>query len=601
MAALGFRRLIAILTALLLLLGGLFLLNSIDSINSPKVANVGTNIPRTLPIPVTAGSNKNTLPISNNSFVPLAQGGGNNNAGEVLGMPLDLKVTPTSNGELLTWAPPQEPNNSALGYVITATDISQNTSIKVTVPLSVLSYLLQGLNTGDIYNFSVASIGASTSGNSVSKGPMMATAVPPAVKHFFVTVGDRQASLSWVDSTNLGDIASEIEIVEINFSNASMSKFYIQGNANSFLVNNLTNGDSYQFEISAINSVGQGLSTTSNTVIPAGVPFAVPSLGATASDQNVSLSWSAPNDNGSSITGYSITVNDLSSKTSQVINLTTTSTTYTVNNLTNGDSYQFEISAINSVGQGLSTTSNTVIISVSQLVVSTAYGTPTGLYGYLVANGLQLNWMFSGGSSGFKITVQDMTSGISTTYTQASSNNGYQSFIVPSINSGDSYKFSIAAYGLNWISPSASITLTIPPQGQSCSIPGPVQNLSSYPNYSSNEYIGLSWGSAPVTSNSPDCAVEGYAIVISSVPTGYVFLGNVYSYSDYSYSTSTSNYMNGCGMVNGSYWCINAYDVTVVLVAINIAGIGPGVSTTQMMGSAQNLPTPWYLLPGMGF
>ncbi|PKK81084.1 MAG: hypothetical protein CVT47_04265, partial [Thermoplasmata archaeon HGW-Thermoplasmata-2] len=77
----------------------------------------------------------------------------------------------------------------------------------------------------------------------------------------------------------------------------------------------------------------------------------VTGLIATAGDGRVSLSWSAPENGGSNITGYKIYWGTSSPPTT-VITLTGTATTYTHTGRTNGVPYYYQVSAVNGVGEG---------------------------------------------------------------------------------------------------------------------------------------------------------------------------------------------------------------------------------------------------------
>jgi len=77
-------------------------------------------------------------------------------------------------------------------------------------------------------------------------------------------------------------------------------------------------------------------------------PYTVPSIvnpiSPVAGNGEVTLSWSAPDNGGSSITGYTV------KHANGTVIITTTNTSYTVTSLTNGTSYTFIVIANNSVG-----------------------------------------------------------------------------------------------------------------------------------------------------------------------------------------------------------------------------------------------------------
>jgi predicted phage tail protein len=119
----------------------------------------------------------------------------------------------------------------------------------------------------------------------------------------------------------------------------------------------LTNGQAYQFRISAMNSNGYGTPT-----IVSGTPMFAPSMplnqNIVAGDRRATVSWSAPADNGGSpISGYRVEACVESStnycSNANVFNVVIANTglvnSYTVTGLTNGTIYAIRVFAINDV------------------------------------------------------------------------------------------------------------------------------------------------------------------------------------------------------------------------------------------------------------
>jgi hypothetical protein len=98
---------------------------------------------------------------------------------------------------------------------------------------------------------------------------------------------------------------------------------------------------------------------------PATMPSPITNLVATPGNNQVALSWTAPNSGGSAITDYIIQYK-LSSSVSYTTfpDGTSTSTGGTVIGLTNGLSYDFKVSAVNAVGTGLASNIATVVPNV---------------------------------------------------------------------------------------------------------------------------------------------------------------------------------------------------------------------------------------------
>ena len=99
-------------------------------------------------------------------------------------------------------------------------------------------------------------------------------------------------------------------------------------------------------------------STTFDVGAPT-APLQVTGASATAGNNQVALSWSAPDSGGSAITDYVIEQLDSDGSTwNTLTDGVSTSTSFTVTGLTNGTSYSFRVSAKNTIGTG--TVSSTV-------------------------------------------------------------------------------------------------------------------------------------------------------------------------------------------------------------------------------------------------
>src|SRR4051794_27377557 len=122
----------------------------------------------------------------------------------------------------------------------------------------------------------------------------------------------------------------------------------------SYTVTGLANGTAYTFTVAALNGVGNGPDSSSSAAVTptaATVPGAPTGITASPQDASVNLSWTAPADGGSSITGYFVTP-FINGSPQSPIPTGSTATGYTVTGLTNGTAYTFTVRAANGVGQG---------------------------------------------------------------------------------------------------------------------------------------------------------------------------------------------------------------------------------------------------------
>lgn len=191
------------------------------------------------------------------------------------------------------------------------------------------------------------------------------TPPPPSVPGTPVGVtassGDTQAFLAWLSGG--GSPATTFTIHNSLASNGlPVADFTVPNNGGSTqtstaTISGLTNGVTYQFEVSATNAQGTSpLSAPSNSVVPLAitVPGAPTGVIAQAADSQATVAWVPPTNTGNAtITSYTVTawINGVPT----AISVTTsngTTTSAVVSGLTNGTTYTFTAHATNIKGSG---------------------------------------------------------------------------------------------------------------------------------------------------------------------------------------------------------------------------------------------------------
>lgn len=184
-----------------------------------------------------------------------------------------------------------------------------------------------------------------------------AASEPDAPTSLTATPASTQMALSWTAPAANGAAITDYIIQYKLASEPTTWTTFSDGTSTSTsaLVTGLTNDLSYNFRVSAVNSVGTGPVSSTATATPAlSVPTAPQSLAATGGESGQStLTWSAPLSNG----GASITDYIVEYKLSTEPNTWTTfsdgtsaTTGAVVTGLTNNLLYNFRVSAVNSVG-----------------------------------------------------------------------------------------------------------------------------------------------------------------------------------------------------------------------------------------------------------
>ncbi|MGA9860424.1 MAG: DUF4082 domain-containing protein [Solirubrobacteraceae bacterium] len=129
-------------------------------------------------------------------------------------------------------------------------------------------------------------------------------------------------------------------------------------------VTGLQQGTPYTFTVQASNPNGNGaVSAASSPITPSGPMAPAPPTGVTAipARGQARVSWTAPANNGSAITGYTITPYLGSTPQTPTQTLNGSATSATITGLTNGSAYTFTVAASNGLGTGAASAASAVV------------------------------------------------------------------------------------------------------------------------------------------------------------------------------------------------------------------------------------------------
>ncbi len=175
---------------------------------------------------------------------------------------------------------------------------------------------------------------------------------PSEPQNLQATAGDRRITLTWEPPAFDGGSPVASYVVYRGTSSGEEAYLVTLGNVLTYVDTGLTNGQTYFYQVSAVNGVGEGPKSDEANATPATVPGAPRELTAEGGNKHVVLNWLAPfDDGGSPITNYRIhrgttpnektfiiTVGDI------LIDIDT--------GLVNGQTYYYEVSALNAAGEG---------------------------------------------------------------------------------------------------------------------------------------------------------------------------------------------------------------------------------------------------------
>ena len=261
-------------------------------------------------------------------------------------------------------------------------------------------YRVSGIN---IYGAGLASTYSETD-HQATTDPVTQGA-PGAPRSLMATaVSDTEIKLSWSSPVDPGDTPITGYRIEYSATGRSWAALMADTGrtAPNYTDTSLMSGMTRHYRVAAINSVGQGTASESDsatTPIFPGAPMGLTAMG--MGRTQIYLSWTAPEDTGAAaVTGYRIEYSADGGQTWTVLVARQAGTTYSHTRLAAGTTMHYRLSAISSVGTGMA--SRVAMATTDALMVP---GTPTGLMA--TANGpmaINLAWMAPADNGGADIT-----------------------------------------------------------------------------------------------------------------------------------------------------------------------------------------------------
>jgi len=477
------------------------------------------------------------------------------------GAPTGVSGTPGNASATVTWVAAAGNGSPITGYTVTSSPGGQ------TCTSSGLSCTVSGLTNGQSYTFTVSAtnkIALTKSTSIYATGPASAPSAPvvlasvPGVPTNVVVRGDNGSALvSFTAPANGGSAITGYSVVVDDQTTVVISTDAAPASAatTGYTVSGLNPADSYTFAVEASNAAGTGAASPATGATP-DAPVVTSTSSNGDGTANVNWAYLVPSTYGNPITGYVVTVSDVTPGSYGLVSTTDYgggASSAVISGLTLGHAYVVEVNGVNVFGP--SRAAGTGSLTESAAVP----GVPTGVVaaGESVS-GVPSAWVTftappSNGSpiAGYTVVVDDQTTEV-TTDEPAPASAGTAGFTVTGLNSSDAYAFSvIATNAVGSSGPSQSIGAT----------PAAPTSLSSSSN--GNGTANISWSPSDVTFGTP---ITGYTVTTLDMST--FTLGPTASAG----GAATSASVSGLSLGNSYIACVRAQ---------NAFGTGDNESCTQ--------------------
>lgn len=416
----------------------------------------------------------------------------------VPGAPTGVTVSGGNAQVTLTWTAPSSNGGSAItGYLVTPY-IGTTAQTATTFNSTATTETVTGLTNGTAYTFTVAAInGVGTGAASAQSASVTPATIPGAPTNVTANGGNAQAVVSWTAPASNGGSAITGYTITPFVGTTAGTPQTAPATATTATVTGLVNGTTYTFQVAATNSVGMGPVGTSNSVTPMTVPQAPGSVTATAGNAQATVTWTAPSNGGSAITGYTVTpFVGTTAGAPQAASATATSATVT--GLVNGTTYTFQVVATNAVGNSAPGVSNSVTLA-------TVPGAPTGVVASTGNAQSIVSWSAPSSDGGAAITGYTVTPFVgSTAGTPVTVSGSTTSATVTGLTNGTTYTFQVFAsnsQGSGLATTSNAVTIGLPSSPTNVTATAGANNAT------------VSWTASSVTGSS---AISGYVVTALS-------------------------------------------------------------------------------------
>ncbi|MEW9555483.1 fibronectin type III domain-containing protein [Nonomuraea sp. NPDC050783] len=264
--------------------------------------------------------------------------------GKLPGAPTEIVTAPELGSVRVSWRPPASDGGADItDYKVVASPGGETARAW----WGQTEATVKGLTDGQLYTFTVTAVNAIGAGPPSAPSPVTASAAPTSPGAPLITdllPRDGAVRVTWSPpDPGTGKITSYVVTASPGGRSVTTGP-----DADEAVVTGLTNGSPYAFTVTAVNVVGSTSSRASPLAAPepASVPLLPAALLVVPLDGRIDAQWVAPQDGGSPITGYTVTLEP----GGRTLDVAAGTTVASITGLANGTSYTLRVVARNAAG-----------------------------------------------------------------------------------------------------------------------------------------------------------------------------------------------------------------------------------------------------------